>query len=228
MNRPSPDAAVLSERVARPAIHETTWSDDQQMVPWHMLKYIDQGNWELADRVRVLESSICRCGDCVMHRDKARHGAKARAQECGSYWYQNEPISSASTVPPEPAAPSCIGLFCARFNNMDPCCRERAPEPAAPSAEEPLCSHLQHIMAEPAAPVQDDTASLDALKAEASDSDGALWIALHKWIRAANGSPKLVLANEIDAVVRELTDRAYALGRDEAQTAIVEARKAVE
>jgi hypothetical protein len=68
------DEASLAEHVTRPAIHETTWSDDQQMVLWHMLKYIDQGNRELAERVRVLESLNCLCRDCVMHRDKARHG----------------------------------------------------------------------------------------------------------------------------------------------------------
>jgi hypothetical protein len=57
--------------------------------------------------------------------------------------------------------------------------------------------------------------SLGALKADEITYCGGIWRAIHKWHRAKDGSPALAAADEIDAALSSLLDRAHALGLSE-------------
>jgi hypothetical protein len=125
----------------------------------------------LFERVRVLEidshppidlrpaiveilADICHCRDCVMHRDKARHGRSAWPSGCrkpgtcernGVCCYTNCPHEGkAIEIPPEPA-PTC---------STDPRC------PYWPAPDDGCCQDFvpDEQISEPAAQVQDTVA----------------------------------------------------------------------
>lgn len=199
------DFAALAERVA--ALHSRV-GDLSETTSRNLVEH-DGALEDLFERVAALESSICSCPDCVMHREKARHGKVAAEPELPA-WQRAKVGDRVEFFVVHDGGKPERRIGCVSRISHDDDYRlfiKTSEQESWIVANESVVAILPP---EPAATVQDVLAEI---KKVVSDTDGPMWSALWKWLEWDGDEIRMnAAAAEADAAVAKAIDQAYEAG----------------